>query len=115
MEFFGYMQNAFGQVSILAVLVILGYICDKAGLYTQDTSRRCNDLLFYIITPAVIINSFLNVEFNWESGLSFLSALLVFAVFHGVVALLVLLVEWLILDRRNPLLARFNIFGQKQE
>jgi Ca-activated chloride channel family protein len=31
------------------------------------------------------------------------------------VALLLLLVEWLILDRRNPLLARFNIFGQKQE
>lgn len=32
-----------------------------------------------------------------------------------VVALLLLLIEWLILDRRNPLLARFNIFGQKQE
>lgn len=32
-----------------------------------------------------------------------------------VVALLLLLIEWLILDRRNPLLARFNIFGQKRE
>lgn len=32
-----------------------------------------------------------------------------------VVALLLLLVEWLILDRRNPLLARFNIFGRKEE
>jgi Ca-activated chloride channel family protein len=31
------------------------------------------------------------------------------------VALLLLLVEWLILDRRNPLLARFNIFGPKRE
>ena len=31
------------------------------------------------------------------------------------VALLLLLVEWLILDRRNPLLARFNIFGQNRE
>ena len=30
-------------------------------------------------------------------------------------ALLLLLIEWLILDRRNPLLARFNIFGQKRE
>ena len=29
-----------------------------------------------------------------------------------VVALLLLLIEWIILDRRNPLLARFNIFGQ---
>ena len=90
MEFFGYMWAAFGQVAILAVLVILGYICDKTKLYGQETSRRCNDLLFYIITPAVIINSFLNVEFNWESGRSFLLALLIFAVFHGAVALLVL-------------------------
>lgn len=32
-----------------------------------------------------------------------------------VVALLLLLVEWLILDRRNPLLARFNIFGRQEE
>ena len=31
------------------------------------------------------------------------------------VALLLLLIEWLILDRRNPLLARFNIFGPKEE
>lgn len=32
-----------------------------------------------------------------------------------VVALLLLLIEWLILDRRNPLLARFNVFGRKEE
>ena len=32
-----------------------------------------------------------------------------------VVALLLLLIEWLILDRRNPLLARFNIFGRHEE
>lgn len=90
MEFLSYVWAAFGQVAILAVLVILGYICDKSKLYDQNVSRQCNDLLFYIITPAVIINSFLNVEFNWESGVSFLSALLVFGVFHGAVALLVL-------------------------
>lgn len=32
-----------------------------------------------------------------------------------VVALLLLLIEWLVLDRRNPLLARFNIFGRQEE
>ncbi len=32
-----------------------------------------------------------------------------------VVAWLLLLIEWLILDRRNPLLARFNIFGRQEE
>lgn len=32
-----------------------------------------------------------------------------------VLALLLLIIEWLILDRRNPLLARFNIFGKQEE
>lgn len=91
MDFLQNMLGAFEQVSILALLVMVGFICDKTKLYTQDVSRKCNDLLFYIITPAVIIKSFLKVEFKMESGLSFLSALLIFAVFHGVVALLVLL------------------------
>ncbi|MBQ8895039.1 MAG: AEC family transporter [Clostridia bacterium] len=83
MQFFSYMATAFGQVSILAVLVAVGYICDKTGLYTQKVSKACNDLLFYIITPAVIINSFLNVEFNPENGLTFLAMFVIIAVFHG--------------------------------
>lgn len=89
MEFFSYMAAAFGQVAILAVLVIVGFICDKTKLYTQSVSRSCNDLLFYIITPAVIIDSFLNVKFEQESALSFLAAFLIFGVFHGAAALLV--------------------------
>lgn len=89
MEFFSYMAAAFGQVAILAVLVIVGFICDKTKLYTEEVSRKCNDLLFYIITPAVIIDSFLNVEFDPKSALSFLAAFLIFALFHGAAALLV--------------------------
>lgn len=89
MQFFGYMATAFGQVSILAVLVAVGYVCDKTKLYTQKVSKASNDLLFYIITPAVIINSFLNVEFNPANGLTFLAMFAIVAVFHGVGMLLV--------------------------
>lgn len=89
MQFFSYMAAAFGQVSILAVLVAVGYVCDKAGLYTQKTSKACNDLLFYIITPAVIINSFLNVEFNPENGLTFLAMFAIEVTFHAVGMLVV--------------------------
>ncbi len=89
MQFFGYVAAAFGQVAILAVLVAVGYICDKVKVYTQDVSKACNDLLFYIITPAMIINSFLNVEFNVQNSRSFLLALGIIAVFHTVGMLVV--------------------------
>ena len=86
--FFGYMLTAFSQVLILAILVSVGYIGDKTGLYTERTAKACNNLLFYIITPAVIINSFLNVEFNPANGKGFLSAFLIAVGFHGIAALL---------------------------
>ncbi len=87
MQFFSYVAAAFGQVSILAVLVVLGFVCDKVGLFTQRLAKDCNDLLFYIITPAAIIHSFLSVEFSAANALSFLNMALIMVILHGVGAL----------------------------
>ncbi len=87
-QFFGYMGTALSQVMILAILVCVGYFCDKAKLFPEKTARACNDLLFYIITPGVIINSFLNVEFTPKNGLGFLAAVAIAIGFHGAIALL---------------------------
>ena len=84
MQFFEYMLAAFWQVAILAVMVGVGYACDKIGLFTEKTAKACNDLLFYIITPAVIVNSFLNVEFTKENGFSYLIFFGIIVVFHMV-------------------------------
>ncbi len=88
MIFFEYMLAAFWQVAILAIIVAVGYACDKAKLFTEKTAKACNDLLFYIITPAVIINSFLNVQFTKENGLSYLTFFGIICIFHIVGALL---------------------------
>jgi len=80
--FFQYMFTAFGQVCILAVLILVGFAADKTGLYTEKTARATNDLLFYIITPSVIVNSFLNVELSAENGLGFLAAAGIATAFH---------------------------------
>ena len=80
--FLEYMLAAFGQVCILAVLIAIGFAADKAKIYTETTARATNDLLFYIITPAVIVNSFLNVELSAENGLGFLAAAGIAVAFH---------------------------------
>ena len=82
MIFFEYMLAAFWQVAILAIMVGVGYACDKAKLYTEKTAKAYNYLLFYIITPAVIIHSFLNVDFTKENGISYLIFLGIISVFH---------------------------------
>lgn len=63
------------QVGILYIMVIIGVVCDKLGLFTEKTGKACTDLLFYIITPCVIINSFFTSEFTKESGMKLLIAL----------------------------------------
>lgn len=62
------------QVGILYVMVLVGVICDKIGWFTEKTGKACTDLLFYIITPCVIINSFFTREFTKDSGMKLLIA-----------------------------------------
>ena len=62
------------QVGILYIMVLAGVICDKIGLFTEKTGKACTDLLFYLITPSVIINSFLTQEFTKDSGMKLLIA-----------------------------------------
>lgn len=67
-------QIAAQQVGILYIIVLIGIICDKIGLFSEKTAKACTDLLFYIITPCVIIKSFLAQEFTKETGISLLIA-----------------------------------------
>ena len=62
------------QVGILYIMVLAGVICDKIGIFTEKTGKACTDLLFYLITPAVIVNSFLTKEFTRDSGMKLLIA-----------------------------------------
>ena len=56
------------QVAILYIIVAAGYVCDKTGVFTEKTARASNNLLFYLITPCVIVNSFLTTEFTSDTA-----------------------------------------------
>lgn len=73
--FFQNVLIASEQVAILYILVAVGAIADKAGIYTEKVAKSCTDLLFYIITPAVIIESFLSLEYNVETAKSLFIAM----------------------------------------
>lgn len=75
-------ETAAMQVAILYVLVAVGFICDKTGLYTEKAARLTNDLLFYIVTPAIIIQSFSSITYTPETLKSLLLAFAGGAVLH---------------------------------
>lgn len=76
------------QVGILYVLVAVGFICDKVGIFKEKAAKLSNELLFYVITPAVIVQSFLTVENTKENVKNLLVAGLFGIVLH-IVAILI--------------------------
>lgn len=62
------------QVIILYVIVAVGFLADRFGVFVQTTAKLSNNLLFYIVTPAVIIQSFLTMEFSEVTARALLTA-----------------------------------------
>lgn len=76
------------QVLILYLIVAVGFICDKTKVYTEKAARLTNDLLFYIVTPAIIIQSFTNVEFTPQNFRNLMMSFLGGSILHIVGILL---------------------------
>ncbi len=73
------------QVLVLAVMATVGFFGDRFGFFTESTARSCNNLLFYVVTPCAIVNSFLNTEFTKENAGAFFTAFLCVTIFHALV------------------------------
>lgn len=78
------------QVLILYILIAIGFIADKTGLYTEKASKLNTNLLFYIVTPLVIVNSFLSIDNSPENLKNFGIAALGGILFHVIGMVLVL-------------------------
>ncbi len=76
------MGTAAQQVFTLYVIVAAGFIADKLHVFTEKTARASNDLLFYIITPCVIINSFLTTSFTKATASGFAVAIFCSIIAH---------------------------------
>lgn len=69
------MGTAAQQVFVLYAIVAVGFIADKLKVFTEKTARASNDLMFYVVTPCVIINSFLGTEFSSKTASGFAVAI----------------------------------------
>ena len=73
-------------VVILYLMVAVGFVADKTGKFTHRAAKLATGLLFYVVTPCVIVNSFI-ANFSHGSSVSlsdFGLALLFFAVTYAI-------------------------------
>lgn len=54
------------QVLILYIISGIGFVADKTGVFTQKNAKKVIDLLFNIILPIAIIDTFSSMEYTPE-------------------------------------------------
>lgn len=71
----GYMLEIASQVAVLFIMIAVGFIMFKSGGVKASVLPGFTTLLLYVVTPVLIINSMLNVEFSLgtlkELGIAF--------------------------------------------
>ena len=87
-EIFGVMKLAAQQVIILYLMVAVGFVTDKTRLFTEKAALMCTDLLFYIITPAKIIESFLTLEYSSDTLKNLFIAIGMGLLMHAIAAVI---------------------------
>ena len=60
--FFSNVRIAFEQLVMLYVIVAIGVAAERLKWFPEETAKRCTQLLLYIVTPCVIVKSFLTME-----------------------------------------------------
>jgi len=82
-----------GQVVIMFVLICLGILCSKTGIFTENATGPCTDLLLLVVAPAIIIGRFLRPMESGSLRLVLLSAAVVIGANLLAIGLSVLLIR----------------------
>lgn len=61
-QFLGNLQTVAIQVIILYLIAGVGFVADKTKIFRQSDAKRLVDLIFNLILPFAVVNSFLSME-----------------------------------------------------
>lgn len=62
--FFDTLKIVAGQVLMLYLISLIGFITDKVGLFRQADAKRVIDLLFHIVLPLTVVYTFVTMEYT---------------------------------------------------
>ena len=99
------------NVGVLYIIVAIGYICDKAGIYTEDTAKKTVNFLLYFVASCTLINSFIKIEATPDTVVKFFTAFGVSAATHTIAILLNMLTFRNRSDERNAVYKFASIYG----
>ena len=103
--------SAITQVGMLYVMVAAGFICDKTGLFSEETAKKVVNLLLYFITPCTLINAFSNIENTPENIKKFALSFIIATATHVIAIVLNIPSFRNKSDDNNPVYKFASIYG----
>lgn len=103
-------KQAATQVSILYIMIAIGFVCDKAKLFTEKAARMLVDFLLYIVVPCMLVRSFTKIELTRHNLLMFLLSLLLAFTTHFI-AIALNLPFFRKKNDENPIYKYASIYG----
>ena len=99
------------NVGVLYIIVAVGYICDKAGIYTEETARKTVNFLLYFVASCTLINSFIKIEATPDTIVKFFTAFGVAVATHIIAILINMLTFRNKADEKNAVYKFASIYG----
>ena len=65
--FFDNVEIALKQVAMLYIMAGMGFAAERLHWFPEATARLCTKLLLYVVTPCVVVNSFVNIEYSAQA------------------------------------------------
>lgn len=50
------------NVAVLYIMVAVGFVCDKVGIFTEETSKKIVTFLLYVVSSCTLVNSFIKID-----------------------------------------------------
>ena len=72
MEFVENLLAVSQKVGLLFILIMVGFLCQRVKLLTEEANKCMADLVMYIVTPCVIVNAFSATHYGKEELLDVL-------------------------------------------
>ena len=99
------------NVSVLYIIVAVGYICDKFGIYTEETARKTVNFLLYFVASCTLVNSFIKIEATPDTVGKFFTAFAVSIATHTIAILINTLTFRNKSDDKNAVYKFASIYG----
>ncbi len=99
------------NVAVLYIMVAVGYVSDKVGIFTEETAKKVVTFLLYVVATCTLINSFIKIDATPDTVGKFFTAFGLAVATHLIAIFINIFTFRNKQDDKNPVYKFASIYG----